>query len=130
MRMRPRTLLLLISPLALLVAAAYIQWGTLGLPPLSSPSVIPGAEVPDFPAWLRIAHYINFLFLTLLIRSGLQILMDHPRLYWNLHSTPGTEWLRLTPVVVPRERVWTAKEDARNLCPWLGLPGDDIQWAW
>ncbi len=27
----------------------------------------------------------------LLIRSGLQILMDHPRLYWNLHCTPGTE---------------------------------------
>ena len=35
------------------------------------------------------------------IRSGLQILMDHPRLYWNVHCTPGTEWLRLTPIEVP-----------------------------
>jgi DMSO/TMAO reductase YedYZ molybdopterin-dependent catalytic subunit/thiosulfate reductase cytochrome b subunit len=71
---------------------------------------------------LRLAHYVNFLFLTLLVRSGLQILMDHPRLYWNVHCTPGTEWLRLTPVKVPRKN-WTAKDDARYLSPWLGLPG-------
>ena len=44
----------------------------------------------EFPACLRITHYVNFFFLILLIRSGLQILMDHPRLYWNLHCTPGT----------------------------------------
>ena len=49
--------------------------------------------------------------------------MDHPRLYWNVHCTPGTEWLRLTPVEVPKDRVWTAKEDARHLSPWVGLPG-------
>jgi methionine sulfoxide reductase catalytic subunit len=53
----------------------------------------------------------------------LQILMDHPRLYWNVHCTPGTEWLRFTPVVVPKDRVWTAKDDARHLSPWIGLPG-------
>jgi hypothetical protein len=39
----------------------------------------------------------------LIIRSGLQILMAHPRLYWNVHCTPGTEWLRLTPVEVYRQ---------------------------
>jgi hypothetical protein len=27
-----------------------------------------------FPRWLRLIHYINLLFLELLIRSGLQIL--------------------------------------------------------
>ena len=56
-------------------------------------------------------------------RSGLQILMDHPRLYWTVHCTPGTEWLRLTSVVVPRDRVFTAKDDSRPIPPWLGLPG-------
>jgi hypothetical protein len=30
---------------------------------------------------LSVTHYVNLLFLVLLIRSGLQILMDHPRLY-------------------------------------------------
>ncbi|HVT28008.1 MAG TPA: molybdopterin-dependent oxidoreductase [Lacipirellulaceae bacterium] len=76
-----------------------------------------------FPAWLRITHYVNFFFIILLVRSGLQILMDHPRLYWNVHCTPGTEWLRLTPIEVPKDRVWTAKDDSRYLSPWIGLPG-------
>jgi DMSO/TMAO reductase YedYZ molybdopterin-dependent catalytic subunit/thiosulfate reductase cytochrome b subunit len=58
-----------------------------------------------------------------MIRSGLSILMDHPRLYWNVHCTPGSEWLRLTPVTVPTDRVWTAKDDARYISPWLALPG-------
>ena len=109
MHVKFKTLLLLVLPLLLLIVAAYIQWGTLGLPTL--------------PAWLRITHYLSFLFLVLLIRSGLQILADHPRLYWNVHCTPGTEWLRLTPVEVPMDRVWTAKEDSRHLSPWIGLPG-------
>jgi methionine sulfoxide reductase catalytic subunit len=126
MRIRLKTFLLLATPLLLVVAAAYIQWGTVGLPALStSPAMIPDtpAEPYGFPAWLCITHYVNFLLLILLIRSGLQILMDHPRLYWNIHCTPGTEWLRLTPVEVPKDRLWTAKEDSRHLSPWIGLPG-------
>ena len=63
------------------------------------------------------------MLLVLLIRSGLQILMDHPRLYSNVHCTPGTEWLRLTPIEVPRDGVWTSKDDSRYLSPWIGLPG-------
>ena len=126
MRIRLRTLLLLVSPLLLLVAAAYIQWGAVGLPALSaSPTMTSetAAGPYGFPAWLRITHYVNFLFLFLLIRSGLQILMDHPRLYWNIHCTPSSEWLRLTPAEVPTDRVWTAKDDSRHLSPWIGLPG-------
>jgi DMSO/TMAO reductase YedYZ molybdopterin-dependent catalytic subunit/thiosulfate reductase cytochrome b subunit len=126
MRIRLRTLLPLISPLLLLVAAAYVQWGTAGLPALPpTPMLAPATAVEPygFPAWLRITHYVNFLFLILLVRSGLQILADHPRLYWNVHCTPGTEWLRLTPVEVPKDRVWTAKDDSRYLSPWIGLPG-------
>ena len=94
MHIRLKTLLLLVSPLLLLVAAAYIQWGTIGLPQVPfSPTLTSetATESYGFPAWLRITHYVNFLFLVLLVRSGLQILMDHPRLYWNVHCTPGTE---------------------------------------
>ncbi|MGE5403010.1 MAG: molybdopterin-dependent oxidoreductase [Ignavibacteriales bacterium] len=121
-----RTLLVVVSPLVLLFAAAYIQWGLNGLPviiPYAEPA--PGAAVQPFgfPAWLRVTHYINFFLIILLIRSGLQILADHPRLYWNLHCTPGSEWVRFTPVVVPKDRVWTAKQDSRYLSPWIGLPG-------
>ena len=126
MHIRLNTLLLIVSPLLLLVAAAYIQWGTVGLPPVSSGvglAAETATEPYGFPAWLRITHFVNFLFLVLLIRSGLQILADHPRLYSNVHCTPGTEWLRLTPIEVPKDRVWTAKDDSRHLSPWIGLPG-------
>ena len=96
MRIQRKTLLVLASPFVILFAAAYIQWAVFGLPCVpSNPSVIPetATEPHGFPAWLRITHYVNFLFMVLLVRSGLQILMDHPRLYWNVHCTPGTEWL-------------------------------------
>jgi sulfoxide reductase catalytic subunit YedY len=125
-RIRLRILLLLVSPLLVMIAAAYIQWGTVGLPALQPGSVFAPAtagEPSGFPAWLRITHYVNFLLLILLIRSGLQILMDHPRLYGNVHCTPGTEWLRLTPIEVPTDRLWTAKDDSRHLSPVIGLPG-------
>jgi len=126
MRIRLTTLLALISPLVLLVAAAYVQWLTVGRPALSTyPPVMPQAvpEPHGFPVWLRWTHYLNFLFIILLIRSGLQILMDHPRLYWNVHCTPGSEWIRFTSAKVPRDRLYTAKDDARHLTPWIGLPG-------
>jgi methionine sulfoxide reductase catalytic subunit len=125
-RIRFKTLLLLASPPLLLVAAAYIQWGTVGLPALTpTPVLTPetASQPYGFPIWMRVTHYVSFLFLVLLIRSGLQILADHPRLYWNVHCTPGSEWLRLTPVVVPNYHVWTAKEDSRYLSPLIGLPG-------
>lgn len=125
MRIRHTALLVLTSPFVLPVVAAYIQWAVIGLPRVpAGESLISEAAGPHgFPTWLRITHYVNFLFIILLVRSGLQILMEHPRLYWNVHCTPNTEWLRLTPIEVPKDRVWTAKDDARYLSPWIGLPG-------
>ena len=124
MRFQLKTLLIFLSPLVLVVMAAYFQWAVFGLPVIPPSAQPPPAGTPQgFPAWLRLAHYVNFLFLSLLIRSGLQILMDHPRLYWNVHCTPTTEWLRLTPVKTPPGPMWTAKDDARYLSPWIGLPG-------
>ena len=45
----------------------------------------------DFPAWIRITHFVNIVFMVFLIRSGLEILATHPKLYWNDHSKPGSE---------------------------------------
>jgi hypothetical protein len=53
----------------------------------AAPSVDSG-----FPLWLRIQHFLNMLFMMFIIRAGIQILADHPRLYWNRDCTPGTEW--------------------------------------
>jgi sulfoxide reductase catalytic subunit YedY len=83
-----------------------------------------------FPWWLRWQHFLNLLFMMFIIRAGLQILADHPRLYLNAGSKPDTEWLRLRgPVPADRrdsddpESVWTAKEDSVALPKHLGIPG-------
>ncbi|QUQ68864.1 molybdopterin-dependent oxidoreductase [Kutzneria sp. CA-103260] len=83
-----------------------------------------------FPLWLRILHFLNLLFIAFIIRAGIQILADHPRLQVDAGSTPGREWLRLRGPVPPDrmkqeppERAWTAKDDAVTLPRWLGLPG-------
>ena len=109
-----------------LVAAAWIQveiFGMPGIPPVSQiyPNNFSGPH--GFPLWVRWSHFFNFFFVMLLIRSGLSILFDHPRLYFNDDCTPGTEWLRATPINVPRDRIWTAKDDARYLTPVVGTPG-------
>jgi DMSO/TMAO reductase YedYZ molybdopterin-dependent catalytic subunit/thiosulfate reductase cytochrome b subunit len=120
---RPSILgLLLVFALAP-VFVAWCQYLLAGLPEVSG-RFDPAEPGPHgFPAWLRYAHYFNLLFMILIIRAGLSILMDHPRLYWNVHCTPGTEWIRFTPLSVPTDRVWTAKDDARYISPWLALPG-------
>ena len=83
-----------------------------------------------FPWWLRWQHFLNLLFMMFIIRAGIQILADHPRLYFNAGSRPDTEWLRLRGAVPPDRRdcndadaVWTAKEDSVALPRHLGLPG-------
>jgi sulfoxide reductase catalytic subunit YedY len=75
-----------------------------------------------FPPWLRWAHFFNLFLMTFIMRSGVQILADHPRLYWNVGCTPGTEWFRFQRPV-PQGRVWTAKDDSVTLPKWLGIPG-------
>lgn len=114
--------LIAVTPILL----AWLHYLLLGLPPEPSQYLVNPLDPPTphgFPGWLRLTHFFNFFFLTMLARSGLSILMDHPRLYWNHHCTPGTEWIRFTPLAVPRDRLWTAKDDARYISPWFALPG-------
>jgi hypothetical protein len=64
-----------------------------------------------FPAWLRASHWFNFLFVSMLVRSGLEILSAHPKLYWNNACLPGSEWLRFTRKTMPKDRLWTSKDE-------------------
>ncbi|HEY2808118.1 MAG TPA: molybdopterin-dependent oxidoreductase [Steroidobacteraceae bacterium] len=80
------------------------------------------AVTSGFPAWLRLLHFLNLFFMTFIVRAGLQILADHPRLYWKRDCTPGTEWFRFQSAV-PTGRIWTAKDDSVTLPGWLGIPG-------
>ncbi len=80
------------------------------------------AVTSGFPLWLRAQHFLNLLLMAFIIRSGIQILADHPRLYWKRDCTPGTDWFRFQKPA-PTGRIWTAKDDSVTIPGWLGIPG-------
>jgi DMSO/TMAO reductase YedYZ molybdopterin-dependent catalytic subunit/thiosulfate reductase cytochrome b subunit len=88
------------------------------------------AVTTGFPVWVRYQHYFNLVVMLFIMRSGLQILADHPRLTLDAGCQPDTEWLRLRGPVpsdrlgpVPPDRTWNAKDDCVGLPRGLGLPG-------
>lgn len=76
-----------------------------------------------FPLWVRLTHWFNVLFLLLLARSGLAILAAHPKLYWNIHCRPGSEWLRFSRKELPTDRMWCSTDEEVAWPSWLALPG-------
>lgn len=83
-----------------------------------------------FPLWLRISHYLNIILILLLIRSGLQILADHPKLYWNDDCIPGSEWLRFgkknkKKPSRAKDALWTSRDEAEGINPVLGITGGE-----
>jgi len=85
------------------------------------PQVYPGQD-RGFPLWVAAQHFLNLFLMIFIIRSGIQILSDHPRLYWTRHSTPGKDWFRIQKPV-PEDPLWTAKQDSISLPGQIGLPG-------
>jgi len=79
-----------------------------------------------FPLGVRLTHWFNLLFITLLFRSGLAILAAHPKLYWNIHAWPTSEWLDLLRKKLPRDRMWCSSDEERHDWPSiLVLPNGD-----
>lgn len=85
-------------------------------------SELPTGTPVGLPAWLGWQHFLNAFFMIFIIRSGVTILADHPRLYWTRHSTPGKDWFRIQKPV-PEEPLYTAKADSITLPDGVGLPG-------
>jgi methionine sulfoxide reductase catalytic subunit len=121
---RPSILIGVSLAVIAIFTAAWIEVAVAGLPQVPEAVQMAGTAGPHgFPLWVRYCHFFNFFFVMMLIRSGLSILMDHPRLYFNDDCTPGTEWIRFTPITVPRDRLWTAKDDSRYISPLVATPG-------
>ena len=117
-----------ISAAGLLCLIALAQ-GLRALPEVSAfiqhhPGIAQAAPSVDtgFPWWLQLQHFLNMFFMLFIMRAGLQILADHPRLYWGRDCTPGSDWFRFQ-LPVPKGRLWTAKDDSVTLPTWLGIPG-------
>ncbi|WP_114454838.1 molybdopterin-dependent oxidoreductase [Halopolyspora algeriensis] len=114
----------------LLITAVAVAKGLRDIPAVHSfMERYPGTiDVPDaeeragFPAWVGWQHFFNLFMMTFIIRSGVQIMTDHPRLYWTRHSTPGRDWFRFQKPV-PEDPLWTAKQDSVSLPGQIGLPG-------
>lgn len=78
-----------------------------------------------FPLGVRLAHWFNLLFISLLARSGLAILSAHPKLYWNIHARPGSQWLDLLRKPLPNDRMWCSTEEEGEWPSWIALPGGE-----
>jgi sulfoxide reductase catalytic subunit YedY len=76
-----------------------------------------------FPLWIRLTHFFAFLFTTLLIRSGIEIIGAHPKLYWRDDALPGSEWIRFTRKQFLKGTAWTAEDEIEPISPWAALPG-------
>jgi len=113
----------------ILLGAVAVARGIRGLPAVQDfmttypgKSELPPSPPVGFPAWLEWQHFLNLFFMIFIIRSGWQILADHPRLYWTRHSSPGKNWFRMQHPIPPNP-LYTAKEDSITLPRGVGLPG-------
>lgn len=113
----------------LLIVGIAVAKGLRELPAVQDfMTAYPGdVELPEgapvgFPAWLGWQHFLNAFLMIFIIRSGVTILADHPRLYLTRHSTPGKDWFRMQKPV-PEDPLYTAKMDSLTLPDGVGLPG-------
>lgn len=83
----------------------------------------------DYPVWLRVEHWVNVLFVTLLIRSGIEILATHPKLYRRNDSRPGTEWARFTRKTMPTDKLYDTLDEEESYSPSCPCPATKC-WEW
>lgn len=78
-----------------------------------------------FPYWVVVTHFLNILFLSLLFRSGAEVLSAFPKLYWNDGCPPGREWLRLSKKTYGADsrKPWTSLDEEEAWSPVVALPG-------
>lgn len=115
-------LFVVLAAIAIAVCKSIVGSGGFTAFAAENPCVLPDQGSFDYPGWLRALHWFNVLLMLIFLKSGIQILADHPRLYKSIHSTPDREWLRFRGPV-PKDRIWTALDDSTYLSSWIGLPG-------
>ncbi|KZM69879.1 molybdopterin-dependent oxidoreductase [Nocardia terpenica] len=83
------------------------------------------SEVPQFPLFVVVTHALNILFVTLLMRSGLEVLSSLPKFYWSDGCPPGREWLRLSRKTFGGDsrRPWVSLDEEESWHPVIALPG-------
>jgi sulfoxide reductase catalytic subunit YedY len=118
----PLGLLVLVVGVAVAQGLRESSWMQSFIATYPGTSDLPDNAPVGIPAWLGWQHFLNFFLIIFIMRSGLSILADHPRLYWTRNSTPGSEWYRMQRPV-PDDPSYTAKADSITLPDGVGLPG-------
>ncbi|WIM69497.1 molybdopterin-dependent oxidoreductase [Corynebacterium suedekumii] len=77
----------------------------------------------DFPVWLRIEHFVNILFITLFIRSGIEILGTFPKLHRSVHSPLGGQWAQFTIKEKRKRKYFPVSGEYDDYSPIVSLPG-------
>lgn len=78
-----------------------------------------------FPVWIVVTHFLNILFMTLLGRSGIEILSAFPKLYLSDHCPPGREFIRFSKRVffADSPRPWSSLDEEESWSSKVALPG-------
>ena len=83
--------------------------------------------MPDLhiPVWVAATHFLNLLFLTLLARSGIEVLSALPKLYLSDHCPPGRELVRFSKKVfcADSREPWSSLDEEESWSPVIALPG-------
>lgn len=80
----------------------------------------------DYPWWLRVEHFLNIIFISFLIRSGIEILGTYPKLYRSQHNVSGTAWSRYTIHREPKHKYYTVGGEYTDYSPRISLPGKGL----
>src|ERR1035437_2023676 len=100
---RPPIVLGTCAVIVFLIAAAWVEMAVAGLPHIPPvPQVYPNnfAGPHGFPLWVRYCHFFNFLFVMMLIRSGLSILVVLSKYRCPVFEASEVSGLINHPVVV------------------------------
>lgn len=79
--------------------------------------------VYNFPWWLRVEHFVNIIFVTFFIRSGIEILGTYPRLHTNVHNRAGAQWAQFTIKEKPKHKYYAVGSEYEDYSPIVSLPG-------
>ncbi|WP_295627640.1 molybdopterin-dependent oxidoreductase [uncultured Corynebacterium sp.] len=77
----------------------------------------------EFPVWLRIEHFVNIIFITLFIRSGIEILGTFPKLHRSIHTPMGGQWAQFTIKQKRRRKYFPVAGEYDDYSPIVSLPG-------
>lgn len=79
-----------------------------------------------FPWWLRVEHFLNIIFISFLIRSGIEILATYPKLYRSQHTVAGEAWAQFTVQRHSKHKYYTVGSEYDDYSPRISLPGKGL----